>query len=292
MKDFRRSWTRFSLRNRDKGIPNLMLWLAGIKLVIFLFAQMDKSGALISSLLFMPGLILKGQIWRLFSYVLLPDDFNVLFFAISLFFYYIVGRNIEASIGRLRFNLFYFANVLILDVFGLILGTIAKQQYIPMTLFADFSLLFAYATVCPDNTVMLMFIIPIKMKYLAWLDTLYILYYLFAYPFPINLMAPLSLVSYFLFFGRNALYLLPDVLRIKIQRGSRRKNRYSAPKPDPNWANKYRSKEGKKPYHHKCTVCGRTDTEYPDLEFRYCSRCKGYYCYCSDHISDHVHITE
>ena len=45
-------------------------------------------------------------------------------------------------------------------------------------------------------------------------------------------------------------------------------------------------------YHHKCAVCGKTDTEYPDMDFRYCSKCAGYYCYCADHINNHVHITE
>lgn len=292
MKNLRRSWSRFFLRNRDKGIPNLMLWLAAVKLVVFLFMQMDTSGALYYALMFQPDKILHGQVWRLFSYILLPDSTNFLLFAISLFFYYFIGQVLESSMGRLRFNLFYLTNTLVLGILGLIFGLAAHWTYVPMALFADFPLLFAYATVSPDNTILLMFIIPMKMKYFAWLETLYILYYLFALPFPINLLAPLSLVGYFLFFGRNALYLLPDGLRIRLQRGRRQKTRVAAPKPNPNWADKYQSKDGKKPYHHKCTVCGRTDTEYPDLEFRYCSRCNGYYCYCSDHINNHVHITE
>ena len=45
-------------------------------------------------------------------------------------------------------------------------------------------------------------------------------------------------------------------------------------------------------YHHKCAVCGRTDTDYPDLQFRYCSKCAGYHCFCQDHIFTHVHFTE
>ena len=68
--------------------------------------------------------------------------------------------------------------------------------------------------------------------------------------------------------------------------------RASAPKqqPNPNWAQNYQNRAGERPYRHKCLVCGRTDTEYPDLEFRYCSKCKGYCCYCIDHINNHVHI--
>ena len=48
----------------------------------------------------------------------------------------------------------------------------------------------------------------------------------------------------------------------------------------------------KAPYTHKCTICGRTDVDSPELEFRYCSRCRGYHCYCAEHISNHNHITE
>ena len=62
-------------------------------------------------------------------------------------------------------------------------------------------------------------------------------------------------------------------------------------RPNANWAGSYHSKTGEKPYRHKCTVCGRTDMDYPNLEFRYCSKCNGYYCYCIDHINNHFHIT-
>ncbi len=288
MKNLRQSWARFELRNRDKGIPNLMLWLGGIKLVVFLLMQMDRSGMLFAALCFSPPLILKGQIWRLISYLLLPDSSGILGFALSLLFYYFVGRSLEASMGRFRFNLFYFANALILSLLGVIIGLVAHWVYLPMSLFADFSLLFALATVSPDSSIYLFYVIPIRMKYFTWLETLYILSYLFSQSFPINLLAPLSLVPYFLFFGKNCVYLLPDALQIRIRRG--RPKKPPKPKPSLNWASKYQSKDGQKPYHHKCTVCGKTDTEYPNLEFRYCSRCNGYYCYCSEHINNHVHI--
>ena len=53
-----------------------------------------------------------------------------------------------------------------------------------------------------------------------------------------------------------------------------------------------KQQETEKGYHHKCAVCGRTDTDYPDLQFRYCSKCAGYHCFCQDHIFTHVHFTE
>ena len=89
----------------------------------------------------------------------------------------------------------------------------------------------------------------------------------------------------------DILHILPDFLQPRGHKkaafhGFSQKKQ----KPNPNWAKDYRSKSGEQPYRHKCTVCGRTDTTHPDLEFRYCSRCNGYYCYCIDHINDHPHI--
>ena len=95
--------------------------------------------------------------------------------------------------------------------------------------------------------------------------------------------------SFLLFFWAELPTLLPSSWR--FQKVNHRT--YVPPKrPSPDWASGYQSKSGQKPYRHKCTVCGRTDTEYPSLEFRYCSRCSGYHCYCMEHINSHAHITE
>ena len=57
-------------------------------------------------------------------------------------------------------------------------------------------------------------------------------------------------------------------------------------------ARRIQREQANKPYHYKCAVCGRTDVDHPELEFRYCSRCVGYHCFCQDHINNHVHFTE
>ena len=87
----------------------------------------------------------------------------------------------------------------------------------------------------------------------------------------------------------DRVFILPDALRYRQRKNYRTTGTGS--RPNANWAGSYHSKTGEKPYRHKCTVCGRTDTDYPNLEFRYCSKCNGYYCYCIDHINNHVHIT-
>ena len=110
------------------------------------------------------------------------------------------------------------------------------------------------------------------------------------------LIMPLVPLIYFaIFVGSDIRGLLPDAFtRTKTQKNFRnyqsQQRARARQQGNPNWANSYQSSTGEKPYRHKCTVCGRTDVTNPELEFRYCSKCKGYYCYCMDHINNHVHI--
>lgn len=287
MKNLRRDFERFCYRHQNKGIPNLMLYIALGTAVIYLFMVIDPSNVLYNALCFDRGKILHGQIWRLLTYVLIPTSNNILFLAISMFFYYYIGRMIENQWGVFRFNLFYFSGVLITDLAALLLGVNVTAGSL------DLSLVLAFATLFPENRVLIFFIIPIKMKYLAWFYFAVTIWELIAYPFPYNLFPIFALLNYFLFFGSSILSVLPDFMRPRGRGG------YKKPfgdfgkkkqKPNPNWANGYRSKSGEQPYRHKCTVCGRTDAENPGLEFRYCSKCNGYYCYCIDHINNHAHI--
>ena len=139
---------------------------------------------------------------------------------------------------------------------------------------------------CPEDRVLLFYVIPFKMKWLAWFYLGSVVLSFFTLAFPYCLFPVVALLNYFLFFGKEVQNVLPRM-------GSYHRS-YTSPRqtaaPNPQWADRYRGKDGQKPYRHMCTVCGRTDTDYPDLEFRYCSRCKGYYCYCSDHINNHAHI--
>ena len=151
------------------------------------------------------------------------------------------------------------------------------------------------ATIAPEARVLLLFFIPLKMKYMAWVylggTVLSVFLYLRIAPFLSFywLLPIVPLLNYLLFFGSDVKNILPDALRYRQRKNYRTTGTGS--RPNANWAGSYHSKTGEKPYRHKCTVCGRTDTDYPNLEFRYCSKCNGYYCYCIDHINNHVHIT-
>ncbi len=276
MKNLRRNFERFCYRHQNKGIPNLMLYIAIGTAIMYLFERIDPSGLFYSIFAFDRSAILHGQVWRLVTYILLPQAGNIFFLAISLYFYYYIGRMIESSWGTFRFNLFYFSGVLITDLAAILLNTYASVGAL------NLSLMLAFATMYPENRVLLFYIIPIKMKYLAWFYFALTIFELIFTSFPQNLFPIFALLNYFLFFGSDILKILPDFLQFR--RPQRRQ------KPNPNWARNYQTRSGQPTYRHKCTVCGRTDTENPGLEFRYCSRCNGYYCYCMDHINNHAHI--
>ncbi len=287
MKNLRQRFERFCFKNRDKGIPNLMLYISLGTALVYLFTQFSGNLFLYSLLCFDRELILQGQVWRLISYPLTYMTGNLLLTAISLFCYYSIGRAMENLWGTLRFNLFYLSGVLMMDIYCMIFGGTADVYYLNLSLFLS------YATMFPDAHFLLFFIIPVKAWIFALLDLILVLFGLITYPFPHNLFSVISLANYFLFFGKDVLNVIPLSWRINAKRLFKKKPKGAKVVPFPN-AGSYEATTAavKEPYTHRCTVCGRTDVSDPELEFRYCSRCKGYHCYCIEHINNHEHIVE
>lgn len=293
MKNLRKEFDRLCYRNRNKGIPNLMLYICIGSAVVYLMTQLTRNTVLYNILYFDRTLILKGQVWRLFTYALTYNGGNILYTAIGLLCYFSLGRAIENRWGTFRFNLFYLSGLVLMDVYCLIFPCNAPVNYLNMSLFL------AYATLYPDAHFLLFFIIPIKAWIFALFDLVMTLINVIrlsvpVFYFPYNLFPLVALANYFLFFGKDVLNVIPMSWRVNARRLFHRGERTaSRPKVIPfKGAPSYEAStaQPKAPYLHRCTVCGRTDVSDPDLEFRYCSRCKGYYCYCQDHINNHTHI--
>ena len=289
MKDLRRRFERFCFKNRDKGIPNLMLYISLGAGLVYLFSMATGNDILYYYLMFDRELILQGQIWRLISYPLTYSGGNIFFTLVTLLCYYSLGQAMENIWGTFRFNLFYLSGVVMMDVYCMIFGGYADVYYLNLSLFLS------YATMFPNAQFLLFFIIPVKAWIFALLDLVLVLMGLISYPFPHNLFSVISLANYFLFFGKDVLNVIPMSWRANAARLFRKKPKQQKAKvvPFPK-AGSYEATtvSVKAPYTHRCTVCGRTDVTNPELEFRYCSRCQGYHCYCADHISNHTHITE
>ena len=287
MKNLRRKFELYCYKNRNKGIPNLMLYIVLGTAVVYVMSRMYGNAFLYYLLCFDRGAILQGQVWRLITYPLTYSAGNLLLTAVSLFCYYSLGRAMENIWGTLRFNLYYLSGVVMMDVYCLLFGGQADVIYLNLSLFL------AYATLFPDAHFLLFFIIPVKAWIFALVDLVFVVIGLVSYPFPYNLFSVVSLANYFLFFGKDVLNVIPMSWRTNASRLFRKKPQTVRKAKIIQFdAGSYEASHAtpKAPYTHKCTVCGRTDVSNPELEFRYCSKCKGYYCYCQDHINNHVHI--
>ena len=254
MKDPMRLVDRFLYKHPNFGIPGLARYLAvgtGAAWVIGLI-----NSVLYAYLSFSAAAVMHGQVWRLVSFMFVPYDRSWIGF-ISILFYYWIGSTLEQYWGSGKFTVYVLVNM----------------TYIYLAMF------FAFAVYFPDVQVLFMMIIPIKMKYLAYVDAVLFALAIINNPFPINLVPVVAILGFLLFCGGELLGRIPkrpSAQTVNFRRESAR----------------IRREQRDQLYHHKCAVCGRTDTEYPDLQFRYCSRCAGYHCFCEDHINNHVHFTE
>ncbi len=286
MKNLRRRFERFCFRNRTKGIPNLMLYVALGSAIVYLMSTVANNYVLYDALCFDRTRILQGQVWRLFTYAFTYNTGNILLTAIGLLCYFSLGRAMENAWGTLRFNLFYLTGIVLMDVYALVFGINADIYYLNLSLFLG------YATLYPDAHFLFMFIIPVRARIFALIDLALVIFELFAYPWPYNVFPVVALANYFLFFGKDVLNVIPYSWRVNASRLFRRKTPQKTGTIPFNKAGSYQASVAtpKAAYTHRCTVCGRTDVTNPELEFRYCSRCNGYYCYCEEHISNHTHI--
>ena len=281
MKKLNKRIDMFCYKHPRFGVPNLMLYIVIISLAVWLLSIMDPSKTLMSFFVFSPERILKGEVWRIVSFIFVPQSLSfweLLFF----YFYYWIGNVLEKEWGTPRFNIFLISGVLLTAVYGFIIYFITKQSIAVTTYFIYLSMFFSFATLFPDVQVLFMFIIPIKVKWLAYLDAAFFLLSMLTQSFPFNLLPLVAVLNYLVFFG--------DDLFSSLRSNKARYNKTTVNFNREKQKIKYEQKNAS--YTKKCAVCGRTDTDYPDLEFRYCSRCAGYHCFCQDHINNHIHFTE
>ena len=279
MKKINKKIDMFCYKHPGFGIPNLMLYIVGLSLAVWIIGLMDNSNVIVNYLTFSPALILKGQVWRLITFVFIPQSYSIwalLFF----YFYYWIGNVLERNWGTTRFNIFLLSGILLTAVYGFIIYFITKQNISVGTYYIYMSMFFSFATLFPDMQVLFMFIIPVKIKWLAYIDAAMFLFAMITTPFPFNLLPLVAMLNYFLFFGDDLIAMTRPV-RAKTSKTTVTFNREKS-------RIKYEQRNAS--YTYKCAVCGKTDTDYPELEFRYCSRCAGYHCFCSEHIGNHVHL--
>lgn len=256
------------------------------------------SPAFLNFLTLDPYAILHGQVWRVVTWILVPPDSLDLFTILMLYFYYSVGTSLERYWGTYRYNVYLFmgmfmtvlASFAVMGVSYLMFGGALAAPETAQALFAmcsklfstyyiNMSILLAFAATFPDVQVLLMFIIPVKMK---WLGIVYggllVLQLVNGTGHP---MADLfyrsaigvSLINFAIFYfkSRNKIHMTPKQMKRRQQF-------------------KQEVKQSTRIVKHKCAICGRTDEDDDTLEFRFCSKCEGNYEYCQDHLFTHEHV--
>ncbi|MCL1835061.1 MAG: rhomboid family intramembrane serine protease [Oscillospiraceae bacterium] len=292
MKALNKAIDKFCLKHRRFGIPRLMLYIVIVSAVVYLIDWMDTTGQLLPLLAFSPGRILGGEVWRLITWVFCPLRDNIFLTAIMLYFYYFIGSSLEREWGTAKFTLYYLSGVLFNIIFGFLIyyafggpAVLGAKSLIWLSpTYLNLSMFFAFASLFPEQRVMLFFIIPVKIKWLALVDAVLFVYTIisgFVTGLIIEALLPIvALLNFVIICGYDVITMLRP-LRARASPGAI--NFKSA-------AKQAKRDQESKDYRHKCSVCGRTDTGNPELEFRYCSRCNGYHCFCSEHINSHVHF--
>lgn len=267
-----RKWGRFA-------IQGLMKYIIGCYIIGYVIEFLVPQ--LYQYLTLEPFMIFHyGQVWRLVSWILIPpSDTNIIFAVIMIVLYYQLGTALEHTWGTFRFNVYIFGGIIFTILGALILyaltgsfmGGIFSTYYINLTIFLAFALSY------PDEQILLYFIIPVKMKWMAIVYGVFIIYDFVTVGWGGRVAIFASILNFLIFF-----FMTRDYRRISPKEIHRKQNfrRQMNPKKS---ANGPVSK-------HKCAICGRTELDDPTLEFRFCSKCDGNYEYCQEHLFTHKHV--
>lgn len=269
------------------AIPNLMIYLIAAYCIGFVIYTVNPNFMLMLTL--SPYHILHGQIWRLITWILMPTDTRVFSLLIMALLYYQLGSALERSWGTFRFNVYIFGGMLFtvigafilygiyaaagtgsLETISLISSLTFTTNYINLTIFL------AFAVMYPEMQILLFFIIPVKMKWMAVVYAVLIAINLILTSWGGRIAIIMSILNFLIFFlsTRNYRRVSPKEIH--------RKQVFKAQMREP--------RRGSMVTKHKCAVCGRTELDDPNLEFRFCSKCDGNYEYCQDHLFTHQHI--
>ncbi len=281
MSSFQRKFGKYA-------IHNLTIILIGCYIVGYVL-QLANPGVL-TYLTLDPYRILHGEVWRLFSWLLVPPESLNIFTIIMLFFYYSIGTVMEKTLGEYHYNVYIFTGLLLTIVGSFLsMGYIylisgdAASIVVPMymqagavmfsTYYINMSIFLAFAATYPEVQVLLMFVIPVKVKWMGILDAILLIYSLFTDNVFVKFAVGAALLNFVIFYlkFRSRRSLSPK--QIKRRAEFRREVKQAPPSRT-----------------HKCAVCGRTPEDGENLEFRFCSKCSGTYEYCQDHLFTHVHV--
>ena len=313
-------------KHENKGIPNLYMVILICTLVGYVLRYLTPG--IYYNLVLVPYMVVVNhQFWRLFTWIFtIPYELTiimVIFLPINLYFYYSIGRRLEYYWGRLMYNMYVIGGFILTDI-AVLIGAYYRYYWSPnaganralditgtgdglyaglsVTRYMLISIFLAFAVVGGENIVYLYFVIPLKMRWLAYFDLILLLYIFLTGGYFTRIMVVCSVANYFIYYFVNRDSTKPAYSRLKRRRNTTQKPRKKSKKPEVEYNRdgtlRFPGSQIIPPGYgnpdsisiHKCAVCGRTEKDSPNLEFRFCSKCNGNYEYCSEHLFTHQHI--
>ncbi len=272
------------------AITNLSLYII-IAYVVGYILQLTGSVEFIS---LNPYYISKGQVWRIITWILVPPTGFDIFTIIMLYFYYQIGTVLERTWGAFRYNVYIFSGIIFTVLGAVVLYVITTANGLDgisagylvsrgfTTYYINLSIFLAFAATYPDVRILLFFVIPVKMKWMAYIDAVILAYQFVVSGTAGRIAIVMSLLNFLVFFfaTRNYKSISPkEMYRKKAFQRATAAASSGAGRTAPGTITK-----------HRCAVCGRTERDSDTLEFRFCSKCNGNYEYCSDHLFSHKHV--
>jgi hypothetical protein len=256
------------------AVPNVTVALILGQVLLYILVRLQNRPDILANAILVPNLVLRGEVWRLVTFLFVPPRMNLLFGFFFWYLFYIMGTALEQHWGAFRYNVFLLVGfVATIAVSFLTAQTRAAPS---SNLFVQGSVFLAFAHVYPDFVLNLFFVLPIKIKWLAlvaWLGYGYgFVTSLASGNWIVALLIFASVANFVLFFGGD----IVGRLRSKQRRRA--------------WETRQRQEKAKP--RHTCVVCGVTNLTDPKMQFRYCTKCVGQCGYCTEHLHNHEHVTE
>src|SRR5881396_4450960 len=224
------------------GIPGLTRIIVGFTALVWGLIWLNRDFG--SALQLDPARILHGEVWRLVTYIFLPQTLS-LWIILALWFLWFIGEGLERAWGPFRLTLYFLVGMIGTTAAAFFFGASFSNSM----LFA--SLFFAFARFYPDQVIYILFILPVKIKWLAWVSAAFLLFGFFVNPNSYRMALVAAFMNYLIFFG-------PEIIYEARHRGevSARRKRFAQ-----------QSRSETEPL-HKCAVCGATELSDPNLDFR------------------------
>ncbi len=225
------------------AIPGLMRIVVAFNALVFLLVRLNPGFRFVVDL--DPGRIRHGEVWRLITYIFLPQTDSFLWVFLLLWFLWFIGEGLEQAWGAFRLTLYFIVGMIGTTAAAFFFGARFSNSMLYASLF------FAFARFYPDQVIYLFFVLPAKIKWIAWVSAAFLLFGFVVGTNSYRMALVAAMANYLTFFG-------PEIIHDARHRGevSARRSRYA------------RSSRSEAEPLHKCSVCGATELSDPNLDFR------------------------